>query len=157
MGTEVQTKVDALEILGVRKGHIEIKVDGDDVKYCQAYVNDTHTYRDGTDGYKTIEKMIGRIANIEYMAAAIDEHQGNETGPLSTKDKDGKEQFLYLLSEKNFKDEGRFYIILRKYHKKKDYARLRAGLTLLLAIESGVISYDDAVNLVYNMHSVSKD
>jgi hypothetical protein len=157
MTSKALDKLDALEIIGFRQTRVEINADDDNTGFCNAYVSGNQTIKEGTSAYQTVEKMIGRIRNVEYMAAAIDQHEGDETIVLSDEDKYGREQFLYLLSDKDMKDQGRFYIILRKFYKTRDLPRLRAGLQLLLGIESGIISYQDAANLVFSIHSVTKD
>ena len=91
-----------------------------------------------------IEKIEGRLHNVQYMAHAMDifDTASSNVPP----DRQGSLQFAHLMKQEGeLVWHGYIYSALRRFQRQQRNDALRAGLGMLFAVESGIIAGRDAV------------
>lgn len=90
-----------------------------------------------------LDKLEGRLSNVDYMAHAMDIFdiaQSNVPGTNA-----GNQQFAHLMSREHFVWHGLLYVALRRFQREGRQDALRAGLAMLISTEQGIIAGRDAV------------
>ena len=95
--------------------------------------------------------IAGRLSNVAYMARAVDRLDGvAEPAPGTS---DGDRQFAHLVavgrSTAGDHPVALIYVALRRLERAGDFARLRAGLAILLAFDDGELCGAVAVDAVW--------
>ncbi|AXK43797.1 hypothetical protein [Erythrobacter aureus] len=87
----------------------------------------------------TLDKLEGRLANVRYMAAAMDEFDIGSTDQPT--DVNGRRQFEHLMSE-SFPDRwtGYIYVAMRRFQRDGEFTKLALMLGMLIAYEDKLIS-----------------
>ena len=81
----------------------------------------------------------GRLSNVAYMAHAIDAADGIDGGPATAHQAQGRLQIAHLLSWDGGSAHGHvglLYVALRRLQRAGDLQRMRAGLALLVAVDT---------------------
>lgn len=102
--------------------------------------------------HERLRHMNGRMANLDFMARAIDELDGAfHEGPVREDAADGRRQIMHMLAggSPEIRATGLLYVALRRLQRTGREAALRVGLTLLLAHDFGEISGLDALGAVW--------
>ncbi len=87
----------------------------------------------------TLEKLEGRLANVRYMAAAMDEFDIGSTDQPN--DANGRRQFEHLMNP-SFPDRwtGYIYVAMRRFQRDGELAKLSLMLGMLVAYEDKLVS-----------------
>ena len=91
-----------------------------------------------------IEKIEGRLNNVEYMAHAMDifDIASSNVPP----NRQGGLQFAHLMKQEGeLVWHGYIYAALRRFQRQNRDDALRAGIAMLFAVENGIIAGRDAV------------
>tara|TARA_B100000929_G_scaffold130776_1_gene103529 strand:+ start:1790 stop:2278 length:489 start_codon:yes stop_codon:yes gene_type:complete len=90
-----------------------------------------------------LDKLEGRLSNVDYMAHAIDIFDTARSNVPGTPA--GNEQFAHLMRRENLVWHGLLYVALRRFQREGRNDALRAGLAMLISTERGIIAGRDAV------------
>ena len=90
-----------------------------------------------------LDKLEGRLDNIEYMAKAIDIFDTGASDVAGTQS--GQNQFDHLINTPHLVLTGYLYVALRRFQRCNRPEALRAGLAMLLTAELGLVGEKDLV------------